>query len=244
MIRMKIVKPLLLIVTMTIMIMGCTSQVDEPTLKKVKGEGLTYSEYFKSVDKLDTREKITYYQPLSIDGMMKIASESIKDAVYIVNSKKLPFEVNEQTAYLVTSKDKDGNLQNQVQFTYAKTNEYNQTKEFYIISVTELDDNPLDKYDFSKHQTDTMGNELRKEILIDDIPMFHQVITTDGALAYRYYLYDEKEKRVSTVVTAANELYTYYKGHLYHVGYITGNKNTKEVQEEILQLTREFILGR
>lgn len=241
MIRNKSVKPVLLIVTMIFMMMGCSGKED--TLKKVKGEYLTYSEYFKSVDELDKRENLTHYKPLSIDEMMNVAPDSIKKAVHIIDPKNLPFEVKHQTAYLVTSKDKNGNLQNQVQFTYVNTNEYNQTEEFYIISVTELDENPLDKYDFSKQQIDTVGNELRKEILIDDIPIFHQVITTDGALIYQYYSYDEKQKQVSTVVTKANELYSYYNGHLYHVGYVTENKNTKEVQEEILQLTREFILG-
>lgn len=87
-----------------------------------------------------------------------------------------------------------------------------------------------------------MGNELRKEIFTDDIPIFHQVITTDGALTYRYYSFDEMEKRVGIVVTAANELYGYYNGYLYHVGYFLENKNSKEVQDKILQLTRSFIL--
>jgi len=241
--RNKMVKPILLLVILAFMMAGCTNKQDEPTLKKVKGEGLTYSEYFKSVDELDERENITYYQPLPIDEMMDVAPASIKKAVHTVDPQKLPFEANEQTAYLVTSKDENDDVQNQVQFTYGNTNEYNQTAEFCIITVTELDENPLDKYDFSKQGTDTTGNELRKEMLIDDIPIFHQVITTDGALAYRYYSYDEKKKRVSTVVTTANELYTYYKGHLYHVGYLTENKHTKEVQAKILRLTREFILG-
>ncbi|SES18881.1 hypothetical protein [Psychrobacillus sp. OK032] len=241
--RNKMVIPILLLVIFAFMMAGCTNKQDEPTLKKVKGEGLTYSEYFKSVDELDERENITHYQPLPIDEMMIVAPVSIKKAVHIVDPKKLPFEVNEQTAYLVTSKGENSIVQNQVQYTYVNTNEYNQKAEFYIITVTELEENPLEKYDFTKQQTDNMGNELRNELLIDDIPIFHQVITTDGALAYRYYSYDEEKKRISTVVTAANELYAYYRGYLYHVGYSTENKNKKEIQEEILHLTREFILG-
>lgn len=235
----KIGRPVLLLIIMIFMVIGCTSKEDETFLKKVNGTGFAYSEYFKSVDQQDERKNITYYTPLSIDEMLKIAPNSI----HPINIEKLPFQVNEQTAYVVTSEDANENTQNQVQLTYTHTDKYNQTEEFFIITVTELDENPLDKYDFSKQQTDTAGNELRKEILKDDIPIFHQVITTDGALAYRYYLYDEKNKQVSPVVTSANELYTYYNGYLYHVGYVTENKNTKGVQEEILQLTREFILG-
>lgn len=237
--RSKIVKPVLLLIIMIFMVIGCTSKEDETFLEKVKGTGFAYSEYFKSVDQQDERRNVTYYTPLSIDEMHNIAPNSI----HPIDLEKLPFQVNEQTAYVVTSEDENENRQNQVQLTYIHTDEYNQTEEFFIITVTELDENPLDKYDFSKQQTDTAGNELKKEILKDDIPIFHQVITTDGALAYRYYSYDEKNKQVSTVVTSANELYSYYNGYLYHVGYVTENKNTKEVQEEILQLTREFILG-
>lgn len=239
----KLVRPVLLLIIMIFMVIGCTSKEDEAFLEKVKGTGFAYSEYFKSVDQQDERKNITYYTPLPIDEMLNIASNPIKNSIHPIDLEKLPFEVNEQKAYVVTSEVENENRQNQVQLTYIHTDEYDQTEDFYIITVTELDENPLDKYDFSKQQTDTVGNELRKEILKDDIPIFHQVITTDGALAYRYYSYDEKNKQVSTVVTLANELYTYYNGYLYHVGYVTENQNTKEVQEEIFQLTKEFILG-
>ncbi|WP_391203518.1 hypothetical protein [Psychrobacillus sp. L4] len=239
----KIIKPILFLLVITMM-SGCINKEVGPVLTKVKGDGLTYSEYFKMVDELDKRENITYYKPLPIAEMMQVAPDSIKNALHPIDSKKVPFEVNEQLAYLVTSKDKKGNLQNQVQFTYSHKNEYAQTDEFFILSVTELDENPLEKYDFSKQQIDTVGNELRKEVLTDGIPIFHQVITTNSALIYGYYSYDEKEKRVLTVGTKANELYGYYNGYLYHVGYyLMKDKNTIEVQDAILQLTREFILG-
>lgn len=228
---------------MAILLTGCANKKDDPILEKVKGDRLTYSEYFKSVDELDKRKNITYYKPLPINEMMEIAPDSVKNAVHMIDSKTLPFEVNEQTAYLVTSKDEKGNVQNQVQFTYFHNNQYDHPEEFFILSVTEVDENPLDKYDFSKEQTDTVGNELREETLTYDIPIFHQVITTNGALVYGYYSYEEKEKRVSTVATAANELYAYYKGRLYHVGYLIKDKNTREVQDDVLQLTRAFILG-
>ena len=242
MLGVKNVKLVFFLIMFCFIMMGCTDKEANPTLEKVKGDGLTYSEYFKSFDKLNTRENITYYQPLSIDEMLNVAPDSIKKALPSIDSKKLPFEVNEQTAYLVTSKDKKGNVQNQVQFTNAHNNEYNQTEAFYILTLTELDENPLDLYDFSRQQTEYAGNELRKEVLTDDVPIFHQVITTDGALAYRHYSFDKMEKCVGTVVTAANELYGYSNGYLYHVGYFLENKNSKEVQDKILQLTRSYIL--
>ncbi|TQR18999.1 hypothetical protein [Psychrobacillus vulpis] len=237
-------KSIFLLLMITFIMTGCISKEDRSILEKAKGDGLTYSEYFKSVDELDHRQNVIYYKPLPIDKMLALVPESMKKSVHLVNSKKLPFEVNEQTAYVVTSKDEQGNLQNQLQLTYLNNSEYGQPEEFLIISVTEVDENPLEKYDFSKEKTDTVGNEIKKEILTDEIPIFHQVINTNGGLAYRYYMYNEKEERVGTMVTSANELYSYYNGHLYHVGYWVENQNTKGVQEEILQVTKEFILSK
>ncbi|MFJ8066425.1 hypothetical protein ACIQYS_17650 [Psychrobacillus sp. NPDC096426] len=241
--RNKIIKPILLLLIMVFTVIGCANKEEEEALTKVTGIGLSYSEYFKSVDAQDERKNVAYYMPLPIDEMLNVAPNSIQNTVHPIDPKKLPFEVNEQKAYLVTSINEKGNLQNQLQFTYLHNNEYEQPEEFFILSVTEVDENPLDKYDFSKEQADTVGNELRKEKLIDDIPIFHQVITTDGALTYRYYSFDEKEKRLVTVVTTANELYGYYNDYLYHVGYSTKNNNKKEVQDKIFQLTRAFIMG-
>jgi hypothetical protein len=47
------------------------------------------------------------------------------------------------------------------------------------------------------------------------------------------------------MATAANELYGYYNGYVYHVGYlINGARKNKDMHERILQLTRDFILGK
>jgi len=241
-IRNSLIEATMLLLISSSVLTGCTSKEDEPVLNKVPGDGVTYSEYFKSVDELDERENITYYEPLTTDEMLLLAPDSIQNAVNLLDSKELPFEVKEQTAFLTTSENENGNLQNQVQFSYLGENQNGSPAEFFILSVTELDENPLKKYDFTNEKVDTMGNELRKEVLTEDIPIYHQVITTNGSLVYQYYSFNDIENRVGLVVTGANEIYGYYDGHLYHVGYsIEGN--SKEAQEEMLQLTRKFIMG-
>jgi hypothetical protein len=214
-------------------------------LSEVQGSGFAYSEYFKVVDELDERKDGTYYKPLFPTELMKVIPASMADGVHLIETDKIPFNVNEKTAYLVSSKNKNGNKQHELQFTYLNKSANGLANEFFIVSVTKVEENPLTKYDFSKETSDTMGNELRREVLKDDIPIFHQIRTTDSALIYSYYGYDEEEEKVITMATAANELYGYYNGYLYHVGYlINGAKNSKGIQEKILQLTREFILGK
>jgi hypothetical protein len=227
------------------LIVACTSNENRSITDEITGNGFTYSQYFKSVDDLDDRKNGSFYQPLSFDEVIEIVPDSMKDSVNLINTSDLPFNVSEEIAFLVKSKDESGNVQHQVQFTYLNHDSYGNSDEFFIISITESKENPLSKYDFSNEKYDTVGNELREEIIGNGIPMYHQVITTNSALTYQYYDYSEEENLVGIVATAANELYGYYNGHIYHVGYlIDGNKYNEEVQERILQFTREFILGR
>lgn len=238
----KLFKATLCFFTISLVLAGCNNK--EADFVKVKGDGLTYSEYFKSVDELDTRGNVTYYKPLSIDEFLTAAPDSLITEIQPLDSEKLPFEPNEQSVFLVTSEDKKSNVQNQAQITYLSSDVYEQAEEFFIISVTDVKENPLEKYDFSREKQDTLGNELIREVLIEDIPIFHQVQTTNGSLVYTYYHYNKDKNKVATVGTSANELYTYYKGRIYHAGYQLSNEtNTEKSHEQILQLFREFVLG-
>ena len=238
----KLFKTTLSIFTMSMLLIGCTNK--EAGLVEVQGDGLTYSEYFKNVDELETRENVIYYKPLSIDEFMKAAPNSFENEIHPIDSEKLPFEPNEQSIFLVTSEDNKSKKQNQAQFTYLSSNEYELTEEFLVISVTDVEKNPLEKYDFSKEKQDTLGNEFRREVLIGDIPIFHQMKTTNGSLVYTYYQYNKDKNEIATVATSANELYTFYKERIYHAGYqLTNQNNTEKSREEILNLFREFVLG-
>ncbi|MDP5275356.1 hypothetical protein [Chengkuizengella axinellae] len=238
----KLTMNVLLLLLITLVVIGCSNK--QETLLEVHGTDFTYSEYFKDVDLLDKRKSGAYYQPLPFEDMMSYIPDSMKNNINLIDKQNIPFEINEETAYLVTSKDIDGKLQHQVQYTYLHNSSYGRPKEFLIISVTEIDENPLAKYDSSKEKHDIFGNEIIKADLINGYPIFHKVTSTNGGLVYKYYGYNKEENRVSITVTSANELYSYYNGHVYHVGYlINGNKYNKEIQEQILALTRDFILG-
>lgn len=127
--------------------------------------------------------------------------------------------------------------------SYLSKSEYNDVDEFLIISITEVDENPLKGYDISD-KYDSVGNKLKKETLTEDLSIYQQLITTDSALLYRYYDYDEAKNSIGIVGTAANEIYAYYNGCIYHIGYlIIEEKNNEEIQERMLNLAREYILG-
>lgn len=225
----------------TVFLFGCS--VSETGLQEVEGVGLTYSEEFKEYDQLDERKDMKYYKPVPIDELKSYLPEQVKAAVNTIGSDRLPFQVDENKAFFITSKDKKGEIQNQIQLSYLSKSEYDQVRGFYIISITEVDENPLGNEDIPAGY-DSIGNKLKKEMLTEDLPIYQQVLTTDSALLYTYYDYEETENRVMTVGTTANEFYAYYNGYVYHVGYsIDREKNDEEMQQKMLDLTREYILG-
>ncbi|MBD8070040.1 hypothetical protein [Bacillus sp. PS06] len=219
---------------------GCSNK--GKAFEEVKGVALTYSEFFKPFDRLDERKKITYYKPIGIEELESFLPEQLTKEIMTIDSKKLPFEVDDAKVFLVSSEDDKGDVKNQVQLSYISKDE-NDVDGFFNISVTEVDENPIEGYPFSD-EVDSVGNQFKKEILTDELPIFQQIITTNSALVYRYYESDESKERIVTVATSANEIYSYYNGFVYHIGYyIDSGKGNKEIHNEMLKLAREYILG-
>ncbi|WP_208597192.1 hypothetical protein [Planococcus maritimus] len=137
-----------------------------------------------------------------------------------------------------------GKLSHQVQLSYLGTSEEGMIDEFFIISVTEMDKNPIGDFEMTD-TVDSVGNSFEKETLIGEDVIFQQMLTTDSTLLYRYYDFNETGERVPVVGTATNEFYSYHDGFVYHVGYlIDRQRNTEQVQDDMLNLTRNLILGK
>lgn len=241
-IKTKLLIPILSALLMTLVCSGCSNTVNG--LEGVEGTGLTYSENFNAYDGLDEREHVKFYKPEeaqpfppSILGEHQLPEKEIDPDL-------LPFEVSEEHAYVVTSEDRAGKVTHQVQLSYLGKSEEGILDEFFIISVTEMDENPVENYEVAE-ATDSVGNRFEKQKLSGDDFIFQQVLTTNSALLYRYYEYDEAEEKLNVVGTAANEFYSYHDGFVYHVGYlIDRTKNTQKVQDNMLNLTRSIILGK
>lgn len=227
------------LIFMSLILVGCS--IDKSKLVKVKGSGLTYSEYFKAYEGLDERKNVTYYKPFLLNEEESSLPKQVKNTIPKIDLDKLPFQVDDERAYLVEWKDKNGEIKHQVQFSYLGKDEYEQVNDFFIVSVTEADKDPLEVHDMT-NEIDSVGNKFKKEKLVENQFLYQQVLTTDSALVYRYY--DENDKGIITVATAANEFYGYYNGYIYHIGYLLDSeKNDAEMQGEMLQLAREYILA-
>jgi hypothetical protein len=132
----KLLKLMFLFIVISLLLFGCSNN---ETLEEVEGVGLTYSEYFKPYDRLDERKNIKYYKPFPIDEIESSLQEQIKKVVNKIDSESLPFKVDEEKAYLVTSKNEDGKARNQIQLSYLSKSEYDRIDDFFVISVTEVD---------------------------------------------------------------------------------------------------------
>ncbi|WP_456271025.1 hypothetical protein [Bacillus sp. AK031] len=227
-----------LIILLLFCITGCSP---ETKLTKVKGDSFASSEMFKAADELDSRKDAQFYKPVSIQEMLAEMPENMKGKVLPIDHNDLPFPVTKENAILVTATNPNGQEVNEIQFSYLNNNASGMTEEFFIVSVTEAAENPLELYDFSKEETDGMGNELRKE-RIGDTPFYHIVRTANSALLYTYYGYNEEEGRINLHGTAANEIYGYHEGFIYHIGYqITDHGD--EMPARMLELTNQLIFG-
>ncbi|QUG41179.1 hypothetical protein KD050_18115 [Psychrobacillus sp. INOP01] len=186
--------------------------------------GATSSEMFRHYDDQADRE-LTYYRPISLEeyaalSPIKIPETSIQlkqyDSTVIVVESDIGFET---------------------QFMFDKRDEYKKITDFLVISVSNSDINPFILNDFTKITEDGVGNSVQMESLSESVYLMHQIRTTPSALVYRYYDYDEATDLISVNVTSANELYTYYKGNIYHIGY-----DLKQPIDEVVAFVKEFIL--
>jgi hypothetical protein len=211
---------------------------------KVKGSDVTYNQYFQVADQLNNRKNLEFYEPVKGFEAMREVASAMGNNVHPIDPKKLPFKANIQEVYAVTSEMINGRLQNQLQFTYSQKALNGEDQQFAIFTVTNVESNPLANYDNTHDRIDFAGNTIKNEGLIGESPLFHQDITKEkGGLTYSYYNFDVKNNQVRLAVTLANELYTYYNGYVFHVGYRLEHADQEDMQKKMIELLKEFILG-
>ncbi|HLR10594.1 MAG TPA: hypothetical protein VK120_04370 [Sporosarcina sp.] len=225
-----------LIIGMTLLLTSCS---DIP-LKAVKGSGVTSAEQFKSYDQLHERKIIAYYKPFSLKENIKLPEEVEKLRVDLP-TKELPFTVDDELGYIVSFKDENGNRSYEFQQSYVQYDDYGEISSFYTISIIPSSDNPLEKIDIEAGK-DLVGNELKEQLIAGSTPFFEQKLTTDSALNYTFFEYDEETKNVHTVKTQANEFYTYNNGNIYHIGYFVDHERfNKRAHKQLKKLTKAMI---
>lgn len=211
---------------------------------KVKGSNVTYNQFFQIADQLNNRKNLEFYEPVKGFETMQEVANAMGNNVHPIDPRKLPFKANIQEVYAVTSEMTNGRLQNQLQFTYLQKELNGKDQQFAIFTVTNVESNPLANFSKTHDRSDIWGNSIKNEGLIGDNPLFHQIILKEkGGSAYSYYNFDVNNKQVRLSSTRANELYTYYGGYAFHVGYQLEHADQEDMQKKMIELVKEFILG-
>jgi hypothetical protein len=185
---------------------------------QVDGDGAAYSELFKEFDHQNSRQ-LNYFKPVPLTEFINANDAIIPDIIE-------PFDQSNAEVLAVN----DG-MQTELQFSFRNG------EEFMVISVAKHFMNSLYP-DFLEDLTeDAAGNRVEQESLDETTPLIHQIRTKNSAMTYRYFTFDDEKNKMNITQTTANELYTYYNGAIYHVGY-----NVEGNPEEVVSYVKEFIL--
>ncbi|MGG4455639.1 hypothetical protein [Brevibacillus porteri] len=226
-----------LAVSLFLLLVGCSSSTG---LVKASGDVFAQSEIHRLTQ---DPENVTHYRPMRIQEMTPLLPSSLQSRIKLVDKTKLPFPVEKEMAYLVSfSSGPEKETRHQLQLTYAQDSEDPITENFFIVRMTETDENPLAHVKPSASGLDSFGNVMRVEPLTDDITFYHHIITTNSSYVYNFYKYDDKNQEVNLIVTNAHEMEFYDQGILYHLAYHTGSTQLDPtLHDQIVALAKDFI---
>ncbi|MGG4445022.1 hypothetical protein [Brevibacillus porteri] len=226
-----------LAVSLFLLLVGCSSSTG---LVKASGEVFAQSEIHRLTQ---DPENVTHYRPMRIQEMTPQLPSSLQSRIKLVDKTKLPFPVEKEMAYLVSfSSGPEKETRHQLQLTYAQDNEAPITENFFIVRMTETDENPLAHVKPSASGLDSFGNVMRVEPLTDDITFYHHIITTNSSYVYNFYKYDDENQAVNLIVTNAHEMEFYDQGILYHLAYHTGSTQLDPtLHDQMVVLAKDFI---
>lgn len=153
--------------------------------------------------------KFTFYKPVLSVGESEISKEMLKKVNFDPLINESEYDYNEKKIFVAEYEDKKSkDLIQHIQIQY-----FWEDGSFIIFSAYEVDE-----FDIDLIKEDLFGNQVTfyKQ---NDQKIVHIELTTNGALAYTYYLYNEEDNSISLMYTVANEIFTYKNGVLYHVAY-------------------------
>lgn len=226
-----------LAVSLFLLLVGCSSSTG---LVKASGDVFAQSEIHRLTQ---DPENVKHYRPMSIQEMTPLLPSSLQSRIKPVDKTKLPFPVEKEMAYLVSfASGSEKVTRHQLQLTYAQGNEVPITENFFIVRMTETDENPLAHVKPSASGLDSFGNVMRVESLTDDITFYHHIITTNSSYVYNFYKYDDKNQAVNLIVTNAHEMEFYDQGIFYHLAYHTGSTQLDlTLHDQMVALAKDLI---
>jgi len=219
-------------------------------LNKVEGDSRTYNTDFKI---LAEPQEGNYFEPLPISEAISSIPDEMKKAIHLPNVSDLPFTPGTEKANIVTFWNAFNTLIFQIQISYFENDaEYKaDNKDFFIISATQLADNPFldteaidDPIDEWIKEFNMNGTEVENLILYEkleltsELPLFYKGKFTDWATMYPYYSYKADENLIEHTSTGSKMYYAWHDGLIFQIGY---NMDTEGMDMEAM--VKEIILG-
>jgi hypothetical protein len=221
-------------------------------LTEVEGNARTYNFDF---DILKEPHKACYYEPTSISVALNSIPEEMRDAIHLPNINYLPFTPGTSNANIVTFWNKFNTLIFQVQISYFENpTEYNAgNQDFFIISATQLADNPFiddlisedDPIDQWRIDFNVDGDEGPEEVVIyreleltPDLPLFYKNSFSHWSTMYPYYSYDQSSNKIIHTSTGSKMYYAWHDGVIFQIGYKFDDETI-----DIESVIRKIILG-
>ncbi|WP_312114930.1 hypothetical protein [Brevibacillus reuszeri] len=225
--------PMLIVIGIVISLWGCSSA---PALVKTSGSGFAQSEYHQLSREV---KEVVHYRPMAFQDIKPLLPETLAERFHTIDKSKLPFAVDREAANLVAfDYGSDQEPHHQLQLLYKQDQDDNN---FFVIRMTQTEENPLPPLAPSLESLDTFGNIAKVEQLREDVPMIHHIVQTNSSYTYSYYDYNEENRVSHLVTTVANEIDFYEDGILYHIGYhINGNMPDENVQKQMVALAKEL----
>lgn len=222
-------------------------------LKKVNGDSRTYNYDFKILEEPKS-EGVNYYEPTSITEAFTSIPNEMKDAIHLPNTSDLPFTPGTEKANIVTFWKKNNKLSFEIQISYFEnSSEYKaDNQDFFIISATQLADNPFidtsaddDPIDLWIEEFNMNGAsepvDLRiyqKLELTSELPLFYKDRFRHWSTMYSYYSFDLAKNLIDHSSIGASIYYAWHDGLMFQIGY----KFTDETIN-IEAVVRQVILG-
>lgn len=223
-------------------------------LNKVKGDSRTYNDDFKILENPKS-EGVNYYEPTSISEGFSSIPKEMREAIHLPNVADLPFSPGTQKANIVTFWNATNKLIFEIQISYFENNaEYKaDNQDFFIISATQLTDNPfIDNPDSDEDPIDGWIKDFKvnapaepvgvriyemKE-LTPDLPLFYKDRFRHWSTMYPYYSYDESDKLIEHTSTGSKMYYAWYDGLIFQIGYKFSDETI-----DMEAVVRKIILG-
>ena len=233
------------IISLSLLLFSCqkeskhTGYVDEnealvEDLKKVSGDSRTYNYDFKILEEPKS-EGVSYYEPTSITEAFTSIPKEMKDAIHLPNVGDLPFTPGTEKANIVTFWNAFNTLIFEIQISYFENGaDYKaNNQDFFIISATQLADNPFidtsseeDPIDLWIEEFNMNGLEGPEEVVIyrkldltPENPLFFKNWQQNWSTMYAYYSYDSDKSLIEHTSTGSKMYYAWHQGLIFQIGY-------------------------